>query len=472
MTIADNYAPQSTQGNGSTTVFTGTWSPLNASFFKLDLELISTGARTTQTQGSDYTLTFTPSGYVATMTTAPSALYNVIRYRETEQDQDVSYKTSSGFQGNTNENSFDKLTAIVQELQDGVDRSLKFAVASPTSGIVLPEPEASAFLAWNSAGTELENVTSLVGPTGPTGPAGPPVSDGDKGDIVVSGTGTVYTIDNLAVSTGKIANDAVTFAKMQNATAASRLLGSGSSGSGIDYAEITLGTNLSMSGTTLNAAGGFAGNTYSYNYWFDDFIGKAIGSYTSTTSGAGAATGIFSNIQVELGSGTTSTGTASIERGLATTPSWTGVKSGLIAEANIVSVANILQLSTAGQRFIARYGIGVSGLISDVANGVYFRYSDSENSGRWVAVSRSGGVESVINSSVAVAALTPAHLQFIVNSAGTSIEFFINGSSIGTIATNIPNASNMGHSVGLQKTVGTTAVFIYCPLMAGQAKRV
>lgn len=52
-----------------------------------------------------------------------------------------------------------------------------------------------------------------------------------------------------------IANDAVTLAKIQNATANSKLLGSGASGSGADYAEITLGTNLSMSGTTLNASG-------------------------------------------------------------------------------------------------------------------------------------------------------------------------------------------------------------------------
>ena len=76
-----------------------------------------------------------------------------------------------------------------------------------------------------------------------TGGGGGGVSDGDKGDITVSGSGATWTIDGQAV----------TYAKIQD-VATNRLLGRASSGAGVAE-ELTLGPNLSFSGTQLNTIG-------------------------------------------------------------------------------------------------------------------------------------------------------------------------------------------------------------------------
>lgn len=86
--------------------------------------------------------------------------------------------------------------------------------------------------------TGAQGIQGVKGDTGNTGPQGiqgiqgvqgPPgtLTDGDYGDITVSGTGTVMTIDN----------DVVTYAKMQNVSATDKLLGRLSAGAG-DVQEI------------------------------------------------------------------------------------------------------------------------------------------------------------------------------------------------------------------------------------------
>lgn len=118
------------------------------------------------------------------------------------------------------------------------------------------DSDSSNYVAFVAPSTVSSNVTwTLPGADGSSGQAlttngtgtlswstiSGSISDGDKGDITVSSGGGTWTIDN----------DAVTFGKIQNITA-DRLLGRSTAGSG-DVEEISIGNGLNFSSGTLNA---------------------------------------------------------------------------------------------------------------------------------------------------------------------------------------------------------------------------
>ena len=63
--------------------------------------------------------------------------------------------------------------------------------------------------------TSVVTVT-VAGPQGASGPQGPSVSDGDKGAITVSNSGATFAVNDDVITTSKIADDAVTADKLAN----------------------------------------------------------------------------------------------------------------------------------------------------------------------------------------------------------------------------------------------------------------
>lgn len=165
MAISDNYVPTKTLGNGVTVLFTASWNVIASSFIRVFLENTTTGVQVLQTLDTDYSLSFSGSGLTVDFTigTTPPSTEFVIIAREVALNQIVPYRTSQGFQGSVQENSFDKLTAMVQDQQDSFKRTLTFPVA--TSGITnptLPMPVDDLSLAWDGTSGLIKNGPSTT----------------------------------------------------------------------------------------------------------------------------------------------------------------------------------------------------------------------------------------------------------------------------------------------------------------------
>lgn len=110
-------------------------------------------------------------------------------------------------------------------------------------------------------------------------------------------------------------------------------------------------------------------------------------------------------------------------------------------------------LSVTSVSFNAKIGLqdGNNGTLGDPANGIYFHYSETINSGKWRAVTRNASTGSTLDSSITVVASTWYKLSIQVNNAGTNAEFFIDGVSIGNLTTNIPTTNPVSLLASIEK---------------------
>ena len=189
-------------GNDTTTVF-----PFNFKVFtKTDLLVIrvdSGGNLTTLVLGTDYSVTLngtqdvTPGGSVI-LTAAPLAsTYSMIITSDVAELQQVILTNLGGFFPDVLNDVFDRLTILIQQLQTGVDQSIKFGLTDDLSTAGLPSAaqRAGKFMYFGADGS-----VSLVSQAPSSGTqfsfAGPLLGTKD-------GVNTIFTITNGGSPIGK-----------------------------------------------------------------------------------------------------------------------------------------------------------------------------------------------------------------------------------------------------------------------------
>lgn len=116
-------------------------------------------------------------------------------------------------------------------------------------------------------------------------------------------------------------------------------------------------------------------------------------------------------------------------------------------------------LSDGANTIVTRLGF-IDSSLAESTNGAFFRYVHSANGGRWQAVTRAGGVETMADTGVTAAALTTKLFEIEVDASVPQAVFKIDGAVVATITTDIPSsaAKSTGAGFYVQRTLGSVLV--------------
>lgn len=193
----------------------------------------------------------------------------------------------------------------------------------------------------------------------------------------------------------------------------------------------------------------------------EDWITAAIAgdfAWTNTVNGTGAASTVVTTNQtsnnqgiIQHSTGTTATGRAAHNLNLSQAFFGGGV-------TTFESLIYIPTLATAGEDYRFRIGFGDTVDGNDQVDGVYFEY-DRGVSANWRAKTANNSSRTATDTGIAVAAGSWVKLSWVMNAAGTSCAYYVNGTLGATVTTNIPTtvARVSGPFLIISKIAGTTA---------------
>jgi hypothetical protein len=154
MTISTTASRISYNGNGVTVAFSFPYR------FLADRDVVvvlrsSTGVESILLLGTHYSLTGAgaDAGGTVTMVAAPAVGERLVIYRSVALTQETDYISGDPFPAETHERALDRLTMIGQQLQDSVDRTLRFPVSDTVSAALPTQAvRANRLMAFDSQG--------------------------------------------------------------------------------------------------------------------------------------------------------------------------------------------------------------------------------------------------------------------------------------------------------------------------------
>lgn len=197
-----------------------------------------------------------PSGTitVGTVTTGAPGSSVIISNTGTPENAILNFTIPRGDTGLTGDKGWSPILALVT---DGVRRVVQLVDWAGGQGT---KPATGSYIGASGLVPDIASAIDIRGPQGPSGS----VTDGDKGDIVVSSAGTVWTIDAGVVGTAALADDAVTNAKLAT-MATARIKGRATAGTGapedLTAAQVKTILGTTSAGDAMNTAASAAAQT-------------------------------------------------------------------------------------------------------------------------------------------------------------------------------------------------------------------